>query len=117
MTLFLCGDFNIDILKHDSLSGTKYFVDTMYSLYLYPLIHKPTRVTRESATLIDNIFTNVLNKKTTSVVLINDITDHFPVYTQCEYEITRSNPQSYRNSRSLKSESINYFVTDLYNET
>ena len=52
-----------------------------------------------------------------SGVLINDITDHFPVYTQCEYEITRSNPQSYRYSRSLKSENRNSFVTDLYSET
>ena len=115
--MFLCGDFNIDILKHDSHSGTKHFVDTMYSLNLYPLINKPTRVTRESATLIDNIFANVLNKQTSSGVLINDITDHFPVYTQCEYEVTRSNPQSYRYSRSQNSENINSFVTDLPSET
>ena len=45
-TMFLCGDFNINILKHDSHSGTKHLVDTMYSLTLYPLINKPTRVTR-----------------------------------------------------------------------
>ena len=91
--MFLYGDFNIDILKHDSHSGTKHFVDTMYSLNLYPLINKPTRVSRESATLIDNIFTNGLNKQTSSGVLINDITDNFPIYmyTQCEYEVTRSN--------------------------
>ena len=60
LLMFLCGYFNIDILKHDSHSGTKHFVDTMYSLNLYPLINTPTRVTRESATLIDNIFTNLL---------------------------------------------------------
>ena len=41
MTLFLCGDFNIDILKHDSLSGTKHFVDTMYSLNLYQQENQP----------------------------------------------------------------------------
>ena len=115
--MFLCGDFNIDILKHDSHSGTKHFVDTMYIMNLYPLINKPTRVTRKSATLIDHIFTNVLNKQTSSCVLINNITDPFPVYTQCEYEVTRSNPQSYRYSRSPNSENINSFVTYLHSET
>ena len=116
--MFLRGDFNIDILKHDRHSGTKHFVDTIYSLNLYPLINKPTRVTRESATLIDNIFFyNCFNKQTSSGVLINDITYHFPVYTQCEYEVTRSDPQSYRYSRSQKSEYINSFVTDLHRET
>ena len=34
-TIFLCGNINIDILKHDRHSGTKHFVDTMYSLNLY----------------------------------------------------------------------------------
>ena len=24
-TIFICGDFNLDLLKHDSHSGTKYF--------------------------------------------------------------------------------------------
>ena len=65
-TMFLCGYYNIDILKYESHSGTKHFVDTMYSLYLCPLINKPTctRVAiRESATLFDNLFTNVIKKK------------------------------------------------------
>ena len=30
-TLLICGDFNIDLLKHDSYSGTKYFLDLMFS--------------------------------------------------------------------------------------
>ena len=58
-TVFLCGDFNIDILKHKVNQGTKSFLDTMYSIGLYPLIDRPTRISNHSFTLIDNVFTNV----------------------------------------------------------
>ena len=53
-TLFLCGYLNTDLLKCDSNSGTKQFIDLMYSLGLYPLIKRPSRITTTSATLIDN---------------------------------------------------------------
>ena len=38
---------------------------------------KPTRITKTSATIIDNILTNYDNKITTAI-LVTDITDHFP---------------------------------------
>ena len=59
-TIFLCGDLNIDLLKHEHRSNTKHCLNLMYSLGLYSLIDKPTRITDISATLIDNIFTNEL---------------------------------------------------------
>ena len=36
-TVFLCGDYNIDILKHKSHQGITVFLDTMYSMGTYPL--------------------------------------------------------------------------------
>ena len=66
MSILLCGDFNIDILKHNSK--------------LYPLIDRPTRISNQSFSLIDNIFTNVTNYNITSGIFINDITDHLPVF-------------------------------------
>ena len=57
-TIFICGDFNLDILKHNSNYAAKQFLDTTYSLDLYPLIDRPSRITNHSSTLIDNIFTN-----------------------------------------------------------
>ena len=77
-SMFLCGDFNIDILTHNSNRGIKYFLDTMYEIGLYPLIDRPTRISNQSFSLIDNIFTNVTNYNIT--ILINDITDHLPVF-------------------------------------
>ena len=56
----MCGDFNIDLLKHDTDNNTKQFLDTKHSLCHYTLIDKPTRITDSSITLKDNIFTNEL---------------------------------------------------------
>ena len=59
--MYLCGDFNIDLLKYEDHELTRTFVDTLFSLGLFPLITKPTRITDISETLIDNIFTNQLD--------------------------------------------------------
>ena len=73
---YVCGDFNIDLLKHETNRNTKDFLDTLFSLGLYPMIVKPSRITTHSNTLIDNIFTNNLSDSSHSGLLINDITDH-----------------------------------------
>ena len=55
--IYLCGDFNINNLNQTS-SVTNEFLQCLYSLCMFPLINKPTRITNHSATLIDNIFSN-----------------------------------------------------------
>ena len=52
------GDFNINLLNEDVHTLTNDFLNIMSSNSLYPSITKPTRITSNSATLIDNIFTN-----------------------------------------------------------
>ena len=53
----IMGDFNIDLLKTNSLSDN--FLNTLGSLFFQPQILQPTRITDHSATLIiDNIFFN-----------------------------------------------------------
>ena len=54
------GDYNINILNIATHSATADFVDSTYSYGFSPLIKRPTRITRSSATIIDNIFTNNL---------------------------------------------------------
>ncbi len=41
-------------------------------LFVYQILYQ-ARVTRETAALIDNTFTNAINKQTTSGILITDI--------------------------------------------
>ena len=49
----------------------------MQALALLPVIHKPTRITDESFSLIDNIFTNKVSNFE-AVILTFDVSDHFP---------------------------------------
>ena len=45
------------------------------------IINKPTRITKHSATAIDNIFTNsVFNNSLETGIIQTDISDHFPIY-------------------------------------
>ena len=80
--LYLMGDYNINRLNVDPHSLTADFNDTMYSSGLIPLITHPTRVTENSATLIDNIFTNKVVSYDESVyeILATDISDHYPIF-------------------------------------
>ena len=57
----LMGDFNINLLNIPDHTSTANFIDQMYSNAFIPLINKPTRITKKSATLIDNIFTNSIS--------------------------------------------------------
>ena len=50
------GDFNIDLLKCETSQISHDFLMSSQSCYLIPTVDKPTRVHRNSATLIDNIF-------------------------------------------------------------
>ena len=59
---YICGDFNIDLLKYKIHQNTSRFVDMIFSLGLFPLITKPSRITQHSRTLIDNIITNNIQK-------------------------------------------------------
>ena len=80
--IYLLGDINIDFLKTDEHSPTSSFVDTLYSYNVFPLITKPTRVTKTSATLIDHILTNNLDSESRHKqgILCTDISDHYAVF-------------------------------------
>ena len=78
---YLLGDFNINLLRANDSDISGEFLDIIYSFFK-PLINKPTRITTNTATLIDNIFTNVFDNQATSVngVLCADISDHIPIF-------------------------------------
>ena len=89
-TCYLCGDLNIGLLNHDKHRKTKEFIDALYSLSMYPLIDRPSRITEYSATLIDNIFTNDLITDKLSGLIINDVSDHLPVFSIIKNNFNKS---------------------------
>ncbi|XP_028407966.1 uncharacterized protein LOC114530582 [Dendronephthya gigantea] len=77
---YIMGDFNLNLLNYHSHQRTGEFLDIMYSNMFFPSITRPTRITSNSATLIDNIFTNNLDSYSFSGLLFTDISDHLPIF-------------------------------------
>ena len=74
--VYLCGDYNIDILKICSNNHYNTFYENVMSCCFVPKITLPTRICGTASTLIDNIYTNVLDKSHTSGILIRPLSDH-----------------------------------------
>ena len=70
------GDFNFDLLKVSSHSETSDFFDLMMSNLLLPTITIPTKINRDSSTIIDNIFTNHIHPDMKSGNFMLGISDH-----------------------------------------
>ena len=70
----------MDFLKHEKHIHTRDFIETNLDYQLLPTVTKPTRITRTTSTLIDNIF---IGKKYqggySSNIGISDISDHSPL--------------------------------------
>ena len=77
----IMGDFNINFLKPDS-PGVKFFTtNVMEPFTLTQLIENPTRVTKDTTSLIDLVLTSLPeNAKMTGVVDVPGISDHSLVY-------------------------------------
>ena len=81
---YVCGDFNIDLLKvKENRHYCKYF-DKIIAHGLFHKITLPTRICESSSTLIDNIFTDNIDEVGTSGILLNQISDHQMMFTLVE---------------------------------
>ena len=78
--IYLSGDYNINLLNIDKHVPTSEFLDTVFSYFVYPFINRPTRSVKESATLIDNIYSNMIKNDILTGIFYTDISDHFPVF-------------------------------------
>ena len=56
--LYVCGEFNVDLLEYENNHDTQYFLTLAQPLSLLPVISKPTRITDTTETLIDHIYVN-----------------------------------------------------------
>ena len=55
-SIFLLGDFNVNLLNYNEHNQTNEFSDSLASNSFIPLILQPTIITSHSNTLIGNIF-------------------------------------------------------------
>ena len=106
---YILGDYNINLLNVDQHNPTQEFTDIMYSQALFPCITKPTRITRNSATLIDNIFCSDIGNNEFTGILYADISDHFPVFCISK-SIKLSVKETPVKTRIYSAQNINKFV-------
>ena len=72
-------DHNLDLLKQSVHSKTQEFLECILDHNLLPTITKPTRISKTSATLIDNILiSKKLQPNYESLIIVDDLSDHLP---------------------------------------
>ena len=115
---YIMGDFNLDLLKHELHRPTERFLDTMYANSYIPMINRPTRVTRNTCTLIDNIFTNnySINSQLFNGILKADISDHYILFHIIKStHSTKDVNSDYKTVRIVNESRINGFVEKIQN--
>ena len=75
--IIIMGDFNIDTMKSDTNSDSATFLDNMYENVLLPYLISATCVFPRSQTLIDNIFSNIIEQDIISGNITTTISDHY----------------------------------------
>ena len=78
-------DHNLDYWKHSKRKQTHDFIELNLDNNLIPSITRPTRITKNSATLIDNIIlSQSLLVQYESRIILDDISDHLPSLVKLE---------------------------------
>ena len=106
--IFLLGDYNIDVLTASLHQSSSQLYNNIASCLLIPVFTKPTRITPHSQTF-DNIFTNFPLCNCTSKILVDDISDYFPIFLQVPLKFypNSPNPKQFRlNKQNCKNKFI-----------
>ena len=78
-TYHIVGDINIDLSKSDKNGNIADYVNTLHSMGCSQVIANPTRITANSSSVLDHIYTNNYNQHIPTHALYSDISDHLPV--------------------------------------
>ena len=77
--IFVCGDHSLNLLDAETNNSVSQLLNQMATYSLLPVISRPTRITEQTSSLIDNIFIkHPMNFA--SGLIISTISDHLPVF-------------------------------------
>lgn len=110
--IILIGDVNCDILN--PCCYTKKLLEITENYHLHQIITDPTRITENTFTLIDHVYTSNVDKITSSGVLHTGVSDHSLIYASWGKSIkTRNHVHNYKVNRKYKNFNADEFDKDL----
>lgn len=112
---YILSDINIDILKFESNEKTNEFLLQSFANGFLPLVGKPTRVTDNSRSCIDQIFTNRIFNRMNSGIILNNISDHFPIFSVCQQNHDKKKRDSFIFRTTMNENTWNNYLTYLNN--
>ena len=110
---YVCGDYNIDLLNVKTNNHYCEYFDEVVSQGFIPRITLPTRISEQSSTLIDNIYTNNIDERESSGILLNQISDHQMIFTLIENFSYVTQAPKFVEVQTNDPESIQTFVNEL----
>ena len=112
----IVGDLNIDLLKYNLVTDVTNYVNSLNSMGCNICIDRATRVTSNSSTCIDHVYTNLGSDKVSNDVLITDVSDHFSTLTKISgFTKTKDNADVYVRKSKLSDSEWEQFNSELFN--
>ena len=90
---YMCGDFNIDLLKYENNKKYSEFLNSVTAFGLLPHILQPTRITEFTSTLIDNIYGNNFAHNTVGGNILITFADHFSQFISVNKNVQKLKPK------------------------
>ncbi|XP_071943453.1 uncharacterized protein [Antedon mediterranea] len=114
---YITGDMNLDISQHMRDKNIESHLDNIQSQSFTFLINKPTRITENSASIIDNILYNShLTNNINNGIIYSDISDHLPIFCINTSETHHYHNNVYCYKRENKQYNIDHFKHELANQ-
>ena len=113
--VIIAGDFNIDLLKLNDKSIVNEYFETFVSNGFIPKISLPTRLTENSATLIDNVYVKLSENFSECMagILYQHISDHQPCFVTLDYLNLPTIPPKFIKQKTNSPSALNRFKEDL----
>ena len=113
--IIIAGDYNIDLLRLKEKPMFSEYFDSVLGFGFFPKITLPTRLSKQSGTLIDNFLCKLSpyysNAKTG--VLLSDISDHLPYFISLNQTINRKPGPTFKTIRDKRISAINNLQVEL----
>ena len=109
---YIVGDFNQDLIKHDSDNDCQNLIDNAHSNGFVQIVSRPTRITEHSATLIDHVYTNNLDSTLSCSILTLDLSDHLATHTRITLGTTTAQSRMISSQSKSDKKNIRIFNDD-----